>query len=394
MAKTATVGKRRPQPPETRPGADGAAESAIGPPGRVEHVPGVTYSMSPGFLALLAEVNAVVAVTSYQSGQTYLLGRSPKGGLMVNHQVFSKAMGLAAVENGFLLATLQAVHRFADVLEPGQRAQTVFDACYVPRQSYHTGALDAHDVGALPDGTPVFVNTRFNCLATPSPVHSFTPYWRPPFISALVSEDRCHLNGMAMGPDSRPAYVTAASRSDTVDGWRDRRRDGGVVIDVARDRILCSGLSMPHSPRLHDGRLWVLNSGAGQLGWIDPETPDPVFTPEIFCPGFVRGLAFHGHYAFVGLSRPRYDRFEGLGLDERLRETDSEPWCGVQIIDLRKGSVAAWFRIDGKVQEIYDVAVLPGASCAMMLGPQSRELAGLVTWDQKAGQTPAGPTPS
>jgi len=343
-------------------------------------MPGVQYSVSSGFLDILNKLDVAVAVTSYQSGQVYLLGRNPRGGLMVNHQVFPKAMGLAPVEDGFLLATAHQIHRFQNVLKPNQRAQEVFDKCYVPRQSFHTGALDAHDVGLGADGLPVFVNTRFNCLAVPDAIHSFKEVWRPPFVSALIDEDRCHLNGMAMNEAAAPAYVTAVSRSDTVDGWRDRRGSGGVVVDVADNSVVVEGLSMPHSPRLHQGRLWVLDSGEGRLGWIDPSASDPVFTPLCFCPGFARGLALTDRYAFVGLSKPRYHRFEGLGLDRRLEETDSAPWCGLQVIDLEAGSVAAWFRIDGKTSELYDVALLPGAGCAMMLSDTSPELGSLVTW--------------
>ena len=79
---------------------------------------------------------------------------------------------------------------------------------------------------------PVFVNTLFSCLATISDTASFRPLWRPTFISNLAPEDRCHLNGLAMD-GKRPAYVSAVSSSDVADGWRERRRDGGVIIDVA-----------------------------------------------------------------------------------------------------------------------------------------------------------------
>jgi uncharacterized protein (TIGR03032 family) len=107
---------------------------------------------------------------------------------------------------------------------------------------------------------------------------------------------------------------------------------------------------------------------------------DGVFEPRVFCPGFLRGLAFHGNCAFVGLSKPRYKRFEGLALDQRLREADSEPWCGVQIIDLTSGSCVDWFRIDGKIGELYDVEIIPGFACPMAVAPASAEAAGLITF--------------
>jgi len=183
--------------------------------------------------------------------------------------------------------------------------------------------------------------------------------------------------------DGVPRYVTAVSKSDTIDGWRDRRFDGGIVIDVQSAKIVIGGLSNSHSPRLYRGKLWVLNSGTGEIGWIEPaaSTNDAKFTVLAFCPGFVRGLAFHGKYAFVGLSKPRYQRFEGLALDKKLAETDSEPWCGVQVIDLDTGACVHWFRIDGPVGELYDLGVVPGVVRPMALGFATNEILGLITHD-------------
>ena len=292
-------------------------------------------------------------------------------------------MGIAVPDRDtILLATLFQLIKFKNVLGPDQLANHVFDACFVPREMFVTGELDAHDVGQLADGSIVFVNTLYNCLATPSTRHSFTPIWKPPFISKIVKEDRCHLNGLAMA-DGVPRYVTAVSKSDTIDGWRDRRFDGGIVIDVQSGKIVMGGLSMPHSPRVYAGRLWVLNSGTGEIGWVEPadKADDAKFHAVAFCPGFARGLAFHGKFAFVGLSKPRYERFEGLALDKRLAETDSEPWCGVQVIDLDSGACVQWFRIDGPVSELYDVGVVPGVMRPMSLSFASNEILGLITHD-------------
>lgn len=386
--ETGVGGVRMDDETGARPGgSQGAGEAR---PGEQAPPTTVTYSASPDLAAWLARAGIALAVTSYQSGKLYLLGANPRGGLMVHERFFYKAMGVTQPRPGsLLLATLYQITRFEDVLEPGQHVNELHDACFVPRVSWTTGALDAHDVGLLADGRPVFVATAYNCLATIDERHSFAPHWRPPFISGLVREDRCHLNGLAMGErgtqgEGHPAYVTACSRSDTIDGWRDRRGDGGVVLEVATGRVVCSGLSMPHSPRLHDGRLYVLNSGTGELGWVDRAAePAEAFRPVAFCPGFVRGLALHEGHAIVGLSKPRYERFEGLALDGELQARDSEPWCGVQVIDLSDGSVRHWFRIDGAVAELYDVAVVEGARCPMALGmgtPEAAsEIAQLVT---------------
>lgn len=344
----------------------------------------VTYSQSGGLLARLASLDISLAISSYQSGLLYMLGRhSRQAGLHLHQCAMPKPMGIHYEGDGRLtLAGGFQIMRMENVLYGDQRINQMFDRCYVPRTVHITGQLDAHDVGVDGDGRLIFVNTRFNCLATVDPRHSFREFWRPAFISDLVDEDRCHLNGLAMR-DGKPAFVTAVSRSNTIDGWRDRRGDGGVVIDVEKNVVICEGLSMPHSPRIHDGELWVLNAGTGELGVVEEaDTGNGRFVPRVFCPGFLRGLAFCGGYAFVGLSKPRYQRFEGLALDCKLKDADSEPWCGVQVIDLATNTCVDWFRIDGAVAELYDVEVIPGALCPMSVSPHSPEIANLITTDR------------
>lgn len=345
-----------------------------------------TFSISPGFGRRLFQGQFSFAFTSYQSGGLYLvgLGLGTKSELNIHQAAVSRPMGIAVNDaGGFVLSGRVDIQCFSNGLNPDQRVNEHFDACYVPRLVHITGALDAHDVGVMADGTPIFVNTRYNCLAVPDPRHSFVPIWRPPFISAMVAEDRCHLNGLAMR-DGAPAFVTAVSCSDTIDGWRDRRTSGGIIVDVASNEVIASGLSMPHSPRWYRDQLWVLNSGTGELGTISRkgDTRDR-FTPVAFCPGFVRGLAFAGKFAFVGLSRPRYQRFEGLELDRRLAEKDSEAWCGVQVIDLDSGSCVDWLRMDGAVGEIYDVAILPGVRTPMAIGVEAPEINNYITIGQQ-----------
>lgn len=349
--------------------------------------PKVDYSLSAGLVSRLLRMNVSIAFTSYQSGLLYMLGVLPNGGAHLHQSVVQKPMGLSRSKDGKLvLAAGYQIIEFENVLQSHERINETFDACYMPRTLHVTGELDAHDVGTDDQGRIVFVNTRYNCLATVSSQHSFEMLWKPAFISALVDEDRCHLNGLAM-EDGKPAYVTAISRSDTVDGWRDRRANGGIVIDVRTDEIICEGLSMPHSPRIHNGQLWLLNGGTGELGVVVRGENGGMghFEPRVFCPGFLRGLSFHGGFAFVGLSKPRYKRFEGLALDQRLKEADSEPWCGVQIIDLEKRSCVDWFRIDGAIAELYDLEVIPSFRCPMAISPGSPEAAKLITFNKASG---------
>jgi uncharacterized protein (TIGR03032 family) len=319
-----------------------------------------------------------LAFTTYQTGKLFFLGLRPDGGLAVFERTFSRAMGLWADGQTLWLSTLYQLWRFENALRPGETHQG-HDRLYVPRVGYTTGDLDVHDLAVDAAGRVVFVATRFSCLATLSMRRSFTPLWRPPFVSKLAAEDRCHLNGLVLA-DGRPRYVTAVSTSDVADGWRDRRQDGGCLLEVPSGRIVASGLSMPHSPRLYRGRVWLLNSGAGMLGSVAPS--GGAFEPLTFCPGHLRGLTFWGDYAVVGLSQPRHDKtFGGLALDGELTRRGAEARCGLLVIDLRSGDVAHWLRVEGMVRELYDVVVLPGVGRPMALGFKSDEIQRMIAVD-------------
>ena len=341
--------------------------------------PGKTdINFSAGLAEFLSSNNISLGFTSYQTGRLYLVGSGTDGKLALHEAQYPQAMGVKGDSERIYLGTLTQVVRMENVLSAGQLANKVHDKVYVPRNMQTTGNIDIHELGIRKDGRLVYINTRYSCLCEPDIKHSFKPIWKPEFISKLAPEDRCHLNGLAM-VDGEPKYVSAVCRSDVVDGWRDRRDDGGVIIDVDTNEIMAENLSMPHSPRWFDGKLWVLNSGSGELGWINPQ--DKRFNAVAFFPGFLRGLAFHGNYAVVTLSKPRYQRFEGLALDERMKEKDAEPWCGVQIMNLQSGDVAHWLRFDGAITELFDVCVLPGVKNPITLGPQSPEIRDFITFD-------------
>jgi len=328
---------------------------------------------SRSFCEWLAASRSSIAFTTYQAGKTFLLSIK-EGRLSVVERTFARSMGLAVSEDGrtLALATEYQVQRFDNVMASGQVSPDGIDALYAPHAAWVTGDLDAHDVAFGTAGRPLFVNTLFSCIATVSDGHSFKPVWKPAFVSRLAPEDRCHLNGFAV-QDGKPRYATAVSRSDVADGWRDHRVGGGVVIDVESQQIVVDGLSMPHSPRLYQGRLWLLNSGTGEFGFVDLEAGR--FEPIAFCPGYARGIAFVGSYAVVGLSLAREDRtFSGLPLDEELRARDAAPRCGLAIFDLHRGEMVGWVRIEGVVRELYDVAVIPNVRRPTLVGFKTDEV--------------------
>lgn len=323
---------------------------------------------SRDFDSWLATQRVSLACTTYQGGKLLLIGRGVEGRLSIFERSFDRCLGLWSDGQALWLASAFQLWKLTNVLAEGETLDG-FDRLYVPRAGYTTGDVDAHDLAVDAAGRPLFVATRFGCLATLSERFGFESLWRPAFLSRLAAEDRCHLNGLAM-QNGRPLYVTACSQTDVVDGWRDQRRDGGCVIDITDNRVVADRLSMPHSPRLHEQRLWLLDSGRGYLGFVDQGR----FERLTFCPGYARGLAFVDRFAVVGLSKPREHSFIGLELQEQLESRRAQAWCGLQIIDLGSGDVVHWLRIEGNIAELYDVAVLPGVVRPKALGFKTDEI--------------------
>ena len=312
-----------------QPASAGAAEQ-----------PWVEIYGSRGFPQWLAGQRTSLAFSTYQTGKLFLIGTTPDRTLSIFERTFNRAMGMCGDGEGFWLGTKYQLWRFENALAAG----------------------DVHQE-----------------LGTISPRNSFQPLWHPPFISRLLPEDRCHLNGLALR-DGRARYVTAVSQSDVADGWRARRRDGGVVIDVVTNEIVCEGLSMPHSPRWYRDELWVLNSGRGEIGKVNLKRRR--FEPLAFCPGYLRGLTFVGDHAVVTLSQPRHDKtFNGLELDDELAKRDATAQCGLQVVDLRSGEISHWVKVEHQVTEIYDVVALPGAIRPMSLGLKTDEIERLLVLD-------------
>lgn len=336
------------------------------------NTPQLEITCSRQFPEWMAEQRVSLAFTTYQTGKLFLIGLQPNGRLSIFERTFNRCMGLYGDGQTLWMSTLYQLWRLENVVESGQVVNDGYDCLYVPQVGYTTGDLDVHDIVVTEEGQVVFVNTLFNCLATISQTHSFAPIWKPPFVSKLAAEDRCHMNGVALDR-GKPRYVTAVSQSDIVDGWRDRRRDGGCVIDIESNELVASSLSMPHSPRVYRDQLWLLNSGTGYFGRIDRSNGG--FEPLAFCAGYLRGMAFTTDFAVVGLSRPRENKtFTGLDLDDQLAERDAEARCGLQVIDLRTMDIVHWLRIEGVVAELYDVVVLPNVMRPMLLGFKSDEI--------------------
>ncbi len=338
------------------------------PPVRVPPAPQAVafhFTQSDSFAPLLRHLGISLLVTTYQANKLLVL-REQRGGLSMLVRSFDRPMGLAADRGRVALGCRDAVWQFRDApdLAPRVEPAGAHDACFLPRSSHVTGDVGVHEVcWGGEDGTELWlVNTRFSCLCTLHPDYSFVPRWRPPFVSALAAEDRCHLNGLAMA-DGRARYVTALGQTDTPGGWRVVKAAGGCLMSVPDGRVVAGGLCMPHSPRWHEGRLWVLESGTGRLLGVDPTTGVTRVAAEL--PGFARGLGPCGHYAFVGLSKIRpTSAMDGVPL-ARCR---GELKCGVAVVDLRTGGVVATAEFHTAVEEVFDVQALTGRRFPEVLG--------------------------
>lgn len=317
----------------------------------------VRFHHSAGFPRALEEAGCSLLVSTYQAGQLVAVGVA-EDRLNFSFRRFDRAMGVAvgadrvAVGGKTQVWFLREHPEVAAGVEPAGR----FDRCWLPRTSAVTGAISCHELAWGDDGLWV-VNTAFSCLAQLDDRHSFVPRWRPPFVSSLAAQDRCHLNGLAMR-DGRPAYVSLFAPSDEPGGWRANRNDTGTVLDVASGEAVTTGLAMPHSPRWHGGELFVLNSGFGRLERVDLATGgrDVVAT----FPGYARGLAFHRGLAFVGLSRIRETNVFG---GAPIAAYHDQLKCGVGVVDLATGTTVATLQFENGVEEIFDVQVVPGARC-------------------------------
>lgn len=331
----------RPAPARPSPAADAAEHQSF------------DSVHTSAFPELLGALGSSIVVSTYQSGRVIVV-RSDGQHLNTHFRFFPVPMGIAARPGELVVGTKAQVQRFQNqpALSPRLQPPGQHDACFVLRSSHHTGDIRIHDMAFAGDELWA-VNTRFSCLVTFADDYSFVPQWRPPFVSALAAEDRCHLNGMAV-VDGAPRFVTALGTTDVESGWREDKTTGGVVLDVPTGEVVVGGLCMPHSPRWYDGRLWLLESGNGALGHVDLGTGR--FEEVLRLPGFTRGLSFVGPYAFVGLSQVRESLFEGIP----LKAEGVERSCGVWVVDLRSGTTAAFLRFEGVVQELYEVLALPG----------------------------------
>jgi uncharacterized protein (TIGR03032 family) len=331
----------------------------------------VDFTTTPGFSAFLASLRISLVVSTYQTGNVFFFGPDQNDHLAISPITMPRPMGMFTTGQSVYIGGKTHIYRFNNILPAGVMHEGA-DKLFIPQASWLIADMDAHDIVREKSGRIVFVNTLYSCLAALSEDFSFCPLWKPPHITALAPEDRCHLNGVAL-KDGVVTYASAFSKTDVKQGWRACKDSAGVIWDVQTNQVVLEKLSMPHSPRWHDNQLWCLDSGTGRMGIVDLQKK--AFVPLVEIPGYLRGLTFHGDFAFVGSSILRPDSaIKHAKLDASIAQKGQAQSCGIFVVNLKLGRVIHTVRISGAVQEVYDVAVLPNTLRPRAEGPTSETL--------------------
>lgn len=228
------------------------------------------------------------------------------------------------------------------------------DTVFLPKKFEETG-----DIGSREIAGESIAASKLSCLVTLDDYYSVRPIWKPKWIDRVVAEDRCHVNGIALDKNFGLGYVTALGINNKKDGWRTEPA-GGCVIDAKTGLVIVDNLRMPHSPRLYQEQLWVCDSMRGELSIIDVKTKKR--HPFVKFPEFVRGLAFWGDRAIVGLSQMRYTK---------LGWAAGPGQCGLAAVNLNTAKIEAILPLDAN--EVFDVQVLPGKK-PIVIDPRSSVL--------------------
>lgn len=308
---------------------------------------------------LFFDLKISICISTYQAGKLIFISPNEHGRLSQLPRHFEKPMGFGFTESfdKMAVASKDTVTLFTSSKELAYhypKKEKVYDCMFFPRITYHTSALDMHDVHFGENETIFAVNTLFSCIVTLDSNYNFTPYWKPKQINELLSEDRCHLNGMAM-QNGKPKYASAFNEGNSAKSWKEEVTTSGVIYDIEKNEVIARNLPMPHSPKIYKDELYVLLSATGEFVKIDTESGK--YDVIIKLDGFVRGLSFYKDFAFIGLSKLR----KGSSTFSKLEFSHAANESGFVVIQLSTKKLIGKFIYDNTVDEIYDLHVLPNS---------------------------------
>ncbi len=320
---------------------------------------------TPEVPEILYRLHCTIAISTYQAGKVIFVSANQPEKLIQIARTFEGAMGIATRDNKLAVACKNETVVLANtpaMAKTYPQKPNVYDAIFLPRATYYTGQTALHDMNWL--GSDLMaINTLFSSISKINADFSFTPVWQPPFISSLEPEDRCHLNGMAV-ENEVIKYATALGLTNTFHGWRENKLNGGILIHVPTNEIILKDLAMPHSPRIYDGKLYLLLSAAGELVEVDINNGTYKTLKNFNL--FVRGMAKHGDYLFIGHSKLRHNisAFKDLPIAKKSQR------AGVIIFHLPSTSIVGNIVYENSVDEIYDVKIIRGTARPNILNSQ------------------------
>lgn len=306
---------------------------------------------------LLHKLNCSIIISTYQAGKVIFISPLNEKKLIQTPISFKKPMGIALLDNKMAVATINEIQIFSkdDALTKNSPLNDQgYDALYLQRATFNCGDIDLHDLHFSKGGLWA-VNTRFSCISSFDINYSFTPKWKPSFITSITPEDRCHLNGMAT-IDNTPVFATSLGHTNTKDGWRENITDGGLLMNVPKGEIILDKLAMPHSPRIIDKELYLLLSAKGELVKCDIENNN--YEVILSTNKFIRGLAHYNGFLFIGHSQAR----KSSKTFNKLPIAQTSTTAGIIIFDLQNRKMIGEITYLSTVEEIFDVQILPNVT--------------------------------
>ena len=330
--------------------------------------PPFSCTYTPQLPELLMRLKCSLIITTFQAGKVIFISPKNEQELVQLPRTFSKPMGIVADNDRLALAADDELILFQGNVSLAQaypKNPGTYDMMFLPTTTFQIGKVDMHDIHWLQNEL-VAVNTSFSCIIKVDSYYNFVPIWQPPFVTTLASEDRCHLNGMALD-QGKIKYATAFGTGDSPRSWRATIPESGVLIDVERNEVIAENLAMPHSPRIFEGSLYLLLSAQGALAKVNPENGklEIIYQRE----GFARGLARYGDYLFIGYSKLR----KNSSVFGKLPFSEKAVFSGVAVLHEPSGAVVGEMRYHTSVDEIYDIQVLPGYTRPNILSNLSDE---------------------
>ncbi|MEQ8684441.1 MAG: TIGR03032 family protein [Imperialibacter sp.] len=307
---------------------------------------------------ILFNQKITLAFTTYQAGKIIFLSSTNGETLVKYAKNFKRPMGIAydPINQRLAVASKTSIDLFSNsspLARHFPEYPNKHDHLFIHQSRYQTGFLDTHEIEFGNDQLWV-VNTMFSCISSVSPFYHFKTYWKPSFITDLMPEDRCHLNGLEL-ENGEPAFVTCFDGTNAPFGWKNKTLRTGKLIDIRSNKTLLDELPMPHSPVLVNDRIYFLLSGTGEVMEYSLKTGETRCIIKLS--SFLRGLAAFGNFLFVGCSKIRDDST----VFSELEISSKSSFCGIYVIDLRTGINVAGITYTDIVKEIFSIKVIPNS---------------------------------